>query len=108
MKRSLDFTSMFGIHRTEPVLQVTNYKRKSDFGFPLQILQRITISRADITTMEQLHGSLRAARSRNGKRRVPSCGSTANVRVHLPPNHPCSHSGLVHGLIAGAGKSVLW
>jgi hypothetical protein len=57
MKRSLHFASVLGIHRTEPVLQVTNYKRKSDFGFPLQILQQITIPRADITTMERLHGS---------------------------------------------------
>ena len=87
MKRSLSyFASVFGIHGTEPVLQVTNYKRKSDFGFPLLILQQITISRADTTTMEPLHGSPRVLSLRNGRRGVPSCGYTANVRVHLTPN----------------------
>jgi hypothetical protein len=39
MKRSLDFLQCLVFTEAEPVLQVTNYKRKSDIGSPLQILQ---------------------------------------------------------------------
>jgi hypothetical protein len=99
-------TSDFIVTDAERVPQVINYKRKYDIGSPLQILRRTTISHAETIMMALLNGSLKAARSSNGRRQAPSCGSMVNVCV-------CSTCFSAHVLtgapiVAGSGKSILW
>ena len=64
----------------QSISQVTSYKRKYEIGSLPQILQRTTTSHAEITSVELLHGSLKATHLRNGKIRALSYGSMENVR----------------------------
>jgi len=60
--------------------QEGNYESALENGNLLLILPQITKSHANVNTNEQRSGSAKAASLRNGRRRVPCCGSTGNVR----------------------------
>lgn len=61
--------------------QGTCFKRISKVGSFRLIPRQTTILHAETTLMERLHGSFKAAYSRNGKQRVLSYGSMVNVRI---------------------------
>src|SRR6266853_272945 len=81
IKRSSSHACIVYSLEADSVSQVTNYKRTSEAGSSIRIRQQITTSHSTNTTMEPQRGLYKVTPSRNGGRRVRSCGSMANVRI---------------------------
>jgi hypothetical protein len=103
-KRSSFFTPTT-FYEAQSCLQESKCDKTSTAGFLPLIPQRIIISPATLTMMEQPPGSFGAACLKSGDQRLRSCGYMANVCFRHSLQLTTSYTYI---LIAGSGKSVLW